>query len=166
MAADMAQPLPPPPPFLWTQTLQDVSLTLPLAKTTKGKDVLVEFGKTHLKAGLRGQPWVVDVRHPCGPGQLLLSTLTRARSAGRTAQAGQGRRVLLEHWYARPCTLFPQLHPGLTSYLRVPAVQRTARTARSCASNYKRPMAWSGGAASLLATQRLTSPSSSRKTRS
>ena len=49
-------------PYGWTQTLQDVTVLFPVPKTTKGKDVVVEFGKTHLKAGLKGQPLLIDVR--------------------------------------------------------------------------------------------------------
>ena len=39
----------------WTQTLQDVTFTIPIPEGSKAKDVLVEMKKMHLKVALRSQ---------------------------------------------------------------------------------------------------------------
>ncbi|KAI9220197.1 HSP20-like chaperone [Blastocladiella britannica] len=42
-------------PYKWRQTLQDVDLTVPLPKGTKGRDLAVKIEKKRLVAGLKGQ---------------------------------------------------------------------------------------------------------------
>ncbi|KAL5963871.1 Nuclear migration protein nudC [Taenia solium] len=43
--------------YRWTQTLQDLEVRIPIrmGKRIKGRDVIVEFKRKHLKVGLRGQ---------------------------------------------------------------------------------------------------------------
>ncbi|VDM31943.1 unnamed protein product [Hydatigera taeniaeformis] len=43
--------------YRWTQTLQDLEVRIPIrmGKRIKGRDVVVEFKRRHLKVGLRGQ---------------------------------------------------------------------------------------------------------------
>lgn len=48
--------------YSWTQTLSDVEITVPLpvAKPVKGKELTVSIEKKHLKAGIKGQPLIID----------------------------------------------------------------------------------------------------------
>ena len=41
--------------YVWTQTLQELSVIVPLPDFTRGKDLNVTIGKNHLKVGLKGK---------------------------------------------------------------------------------------------------------------
>ncbi|KAL3767770.1 hypothetical protein ACHAW5_003589 [Stephanodiscus triporus] len=41
--------------YVWTQTLQELSVVVPLPDNTRGKDLNVTIGKNHLKVGLKGR---------------------------------------------------------------------------------------------------------------
>ncbi|CAO3648296.1 unnamed protein product [Cunninghamella echinulata] len=43
-------------PYSWKQTLQDVSITIPVPKGTRGKDLEVMLKKKNIKVALKGQP--------------------------------------------------------------------------------------------------------------
>lgn len=46
--------------YSWTQTLQEVSLNVPIPPGTKARFVVVEIKKDRLKVGLKNQPPVID----------------------------------------------------------------------------------------------------------
>ncbi|CAH1799806.1 unnamed protein product [Owenia fusiformis] len=48
--------------YCWTQTLEELEVRIPFKVTfpIKSKDVVVEFHKKHIKAGLKGMPPVID----------------------------------------------------------------------------------------------------------
>ena len=46
--------------YSWTQQLPEVNLSLPLPEGTKSRFVVCEIKKDHLKAGLKGQPPIID----------------------------------------------------------------------------------------------------------
>ncbi|KAJ8510374.1 hypothetical protein OPV22_000808 [Ensete ventricosum] len=46
--------------YSWTQTLQEVTVNIPVPQGTKSRFVTCEIKKTHLKVGLRGQPLIID----------------------------------------------------------------------------------------------------------
>lgn len=48
--------------YVWTQTLSEVNVTVPLPDNTRGRDLSVTMAKTHLKVGLRSKPgeWIID----------------------------------------------------------------------------------------------------------
>ena len=48
--------------YVWTQTLSEVNVNVPVPDNTRGRDVTVTIAKKHLKVGLRSQPgkWIVD----------------------------------------------------------------------------------------------------------
>ncbi len=48
-------------PYKWTQTIQDVDLTVPVPANIKGKDLVVELTKTKLKVAIKGQEPIIDV---------------------------------------------------------------------------------------------------------
>nr|CAG4645702.1 EOG090X0AH4 [Lynceus sp. MCZ IZ 141354] len=48
------------PNYKWTQTLKDVEVKIPLKIPVKSRDIVVEIGKRHFKAGLKGQPPIID----------------------------------------------------------------------------------------------------------
>ncbi|KAI4330967.1 hypothetical protein MLD38_029203 [Melastoma candidum] len=46
--------------YSWTQTLQEVTVNIPVPKGTKGRFVVCDIKKNHLKVGLKGQPPVIE----------------------------------------------------------------------------------------------------------
>jgi len=46
--------------YLWTQTLSELEVRVPVPKGTVGRQLNVEIKKTHLKVGLKGQPPLLD----------------------------------------------------------------------------------------------------------
>ncbi|KAI8146291.1 nuclear movement protein nudC [Fennellomyces sp. T-0311] len=47
-------------PYKWRQTLQDVDVTIPVPKGTRGRDLVVELKKKHIKVSLKGQPAIIE----------------------------------------------------------------------------------------------------------
>ncbi|KAL1923222.1 uncharacterized protein VTP21DRAFT_9598 [Calcarisporiella thermophila] len=47
-------------PYKWKQTLQDVDITVPVPKGTRGRDVVVEFKRKSLKVGLKGKEPIIE----------------------------------------------------------------------------------------------------------
>ena len=48
-------------PYKWTQQINDLDITAPIAGNIKGKDLDVKITKTTLKAGIKGQEPIIDV---------------------------------------------------------------------------------------------------------
>lgn len=48
--------------YVWTQTLSEVNITIPLPDNTRGRDLNVSMTKTHLKVGLRSKAgeWIIN----------------------------------------------------------------------------------------------------------
>ncbi|XVE64387.1 hypothetical protein DITRI_Ditri07aG0096800 [Diplodiscus trichospermus] len=46
--------------YSWTQTLQEVTVNVPVPSGTRSRSVVCEIKKNHLKFGLKGQPPVID----------------------------------------------------------------------------------------------------------
>ncbi|XP_010917089.1 protein BOBBER 1 [Elaeis guineensis] len=46
--------------YSWTQTLQEVTVNIPVPQGTKSRFVMCEIKKNHLKIGLKGQPPIID----------------------------------------------------------------------------------------------------------
>jgi len=67
------------PSYTWTQNLPDLSVLLPLPKNVKGKDLVVDIQRAHLKVGLKGQqPWI-DVRRRNKSHRFCSRRLTKAQ---------------------------------------------------------------------------------------
>ena len=51
-----------PDKYVWTQTLEEVSVSIPVPEHTRGRDLTVTISRNHLKVGLRAQPktWIVN----------------------------------------------------------------------------------------------------------
>ncbi|MCJ1303164.1 hypothetical protein MMC08_005971 [Hypocenomyce scalaris] len=47
-------------PYKWTQTIQDVDITVPVPGNLKGRDIDVVITKKKLKVGVKGQPPIID----------------------------------------------------------------------------------------------------------
>jgi len=47
-------------PYTFTQTLQEATVSIPLSASTKKSDVVVVFKPLSIKAGLKGQPAILD----------------------------------------------------------------------------------------------------------
>ena len=48
-------------PYKWTQTIQDLDITVAVPGNLRGKDIVVEMKKAYLKVGVKGQDPVIDV---------------------------------------------------------------------------------------------------------
>ena len=48
-------------PYKWTQTIQDLDITIGVASNLRGKDIVVDMTKTKLKVGVKGQEPFIDV---------------------------------------------------------------------------------------------------------
>jgi hypothetical protein len=51
-------------PYKWTQTIQDVDITIPIAANLRGKDLNVKITKTKLFVAIKGQDPIIDVGNP------------------------------------------------------------------------------------------------------
>lgn len=49
-------------PYKWTQQIGDVDLTAPIPGNIKGRDMDVKITKTTIKAGIKGQEPIIEVR--------------------------------------------------------------------------------------------------------
>jgi len=49
-------------PYKWTQTIEDLDVTVAVPGNLRGKDIVVDLKKTYLKIGVKGQEPVIDVR--------------------------------------------------------------------------------------------------------
>ena len=49
-------------PYKWTQQISDLDITAPIPGNIKGRDLDVKITKTSLKAGIKGQEPIIDVR--------------------------------------------------------------------------------------------------------
>ncbi|CAO3597624.1 unnamed protein product [Absidia cylindrospora] len=47
-------------PYTWRQTLQDVNVTIPVPKGTRGRDLEVVIKKKQIKVALKGKPAIVE----------------------------------------------------------------------------------------------------------
>ena len=63
-------------PYKWTQTISELDVTFAVPGNYKGKDLAVDLSKQKIKAGVRGQPPVLDERpdqaHPCDVGVVVV----------------------------------------------------------------------------------------------
>lgn len=48
-------------PYKWTQTIQDLDITVAVPGNLRGKDIVVEMKKDYLKVGVKGQDPIIDV---------------------------------------------------------------------------------------------------------
>ena len=48
-------------PYKWTQTIQDLDISISVPSNYKGKDIIVDMKKTSLKVGVKGQDPIIDV---------------------------------------------------------------------------------------------------------
>lgn len=54
-------------PYKWTQTIKDLDITISVPANLKGRDLDVKITKTGVKAGIKGQSPVIEVRHAQTP---------------------------------------------------------------------------------------------------
>ncbi|KAL2058194.1 hypothetical protein ABVK25_001812 [Lepraria finkii] len=47
-------------PYKWTQTIQDLDITVSVPSNLRGKDIVVDMKKMYLKVGVKGQEPVID----------------------------------------------------------------------------------------------------------
>lgn len=48
-------------PYKWTQTIQDLDITIAVSSNLRGKDIIVDMSRTKLKVGVKGQEPFIDV---------------------------------------------------------------------------------------------------------
>lgn len=51
--------------YSWTQTLQEVTVSITIPEGTKSRQVACDIKGKSMKAGLKGQPPILQVRHSC-----------------------------------------------------------------------------------------------------
>ena len=51
--------------YSWVQTLQEVTVNIPVPTGTKARSVVYEIKKNRLKLGLKGQDPIIDVKFLC-----------------------------------------------------------------------------------------------------
>ncbi|OCK83474.1 putative nuclear movement protein nudC [Lepidopterella palustris CBS 459.81] len=51
-------------PYKWTQTIQDVDITLPVPGNLKGRDLEIKFTKTKIRVAIKGQDAIIDDEFP------------------------------------------------------------------------------------------------------
>ncbi|KAF7845913.1 hypothetical protein BT93_L0078 [Corymbia citriodora subsp. variegata] len=51
-------------PYKWTQTLTEAEVTIPIPQNLKARDLVVDIKKSSLKAGVKGQPAIIDGSTP------------------------------------------------------------------------------------------------------
>lgn len=49
-------------PYRWSQTIQDVDITVPVPGNIKGRDLEVILAKNRLKVAVKGQTPIIDVQ--------------------------------------------------------------------------------------------------------
>lgn len=49
-------------PYKWTQTIADLEVTIEIPGNFKGKDLDVKIAKNSVKAGIKGQDAIIEVR--------------------------------------------------------------------------------------------------------
>jgi hypothetical protein len=57
-------------PYKWTQTIQDVDITIAIAANLKGRDLDVKLSKTKLRVAIKGQDPIIDVILPPDTGHV------------------------------------------------------------------------------------------------
>lgn len=68
-------------PYKWTQQINDVDITVPVAGNIKGRDIEVVFTKTKLKVALKGQESFIDVRSSSRPPRVFTLPLLLAHNS-------------------------------------------------------------------------------------
>ena len=51
-------------PYKWTQTIQDLDISVPVPGNLKGRDLDVRMARQTLRVGVKGQEPIIDVRWP------------------------------------------------------------------------------------------------------
>eukprot|EP00941_MAST-03F_sp_MAST-3F-sp1_P002300 g2300.t1 len=61
------------PGYTWQQTLQEVTIVVPVEEGTKGKHLTVDISATKIKVGKKGKPLIIDgtLWKPCRPDDLV-----------------------------------------------------------------------------------------------
>jgi len=49
-------------PYKWTQTIQDLDISVPVPGNLKGRDLDVRMARQTLRVGVKGQEPIIDVR--------------------------------------------------------------------------------------------------------
>ncbi|PNS14218.1 Nuclear movement protein nudC [Sphaceloma murrayae] len=74
-------------PYKWTQTIQDLDITIPIAANLKGRDLDVKITKTSLKVAIKGQAPIIEgsFPHPIVPDESTwtLETLPSSQGSGK-----------------------------------------------------------------------------------
>lgn len=77
--------------YSWTQTLQDVQVSVGVPAAIKGRDIVCDISGSHIKFGLRGQDPIVDVRAVTCPACLHALHTQNRHATGSAGKACEGR---------------------------------------------------------------------------
>lgn len=79
-------------PYKWTQRIEDLDITASVPSNLKGKDMDVKLTKTSIKAGIKGQPSIIEVSLVFFD---VIATSTNL-SPGRLSTSNTSRRVSMD----------------------------------------------------------------------
>ncbi|KAI9674889.1 MAG: hypothetical protein M1829_003629 [Trizodia sp. TS-e1964] len=95
-------------PYKWTQTIQDVDVTVPVPAAIKARDLNVVLTKTKIKVGLKGQDPIIDGDFPK---QIHVdeSTWTLETAAGGREVSIHLDKVNKMEWWPHVITTAPKI---------------------------------------------------------
>jgi len=97
-------------PYKWSQNINDLDILIEVPGNLKGRDIVVEIKKTHLKAGIKGQEPIID-------GDLPQAILTEDSTWTLTTNPGGATKTVEIHldkanameWWAHAITSAPKI---------------------------------------------------------
>lgn len=97
-------------PYKWTQTIGELDVTFTVPGTYKGKDLVVDLSKSKLKAGVKGQPPIIegDLPHAIRVDESTW-TLTADGAADRKLVTIHLDKINKQEWWAHVVTAAPKI---------------------------------------------------------
>ncbi|KAI0023782.1 HSP20-like chaperone [Xylariomycetidae sp. FL0641] len=98
-------------PYKWNQAIGEVDITIPnIPGNYKGRDLVVDLQKQYLKAGVKGQPPIIEgeLPHPIRTSESTWTLETAADGQTKTVEIHLDKANKLE-WWAHVVTSAPKI---------------------------------------------------------